>query len=350
MAMKRIIILFLAAACALISCDRFKEKDYSEQERRIEEAKTVALKSIEDASAKAITTAEQAISSATAKAVEGAGADISAAINDAKKEIQSAVETSVSESVETKLKAFENELGKANKFAAISVLIALGAIILAIVFFIILLKRSSHESVVNHIVDSRSVESKIEKVIRDYSATESRQQVKSGISKVDVENEIRRFVNTPAFRQFIVGLLPVQNAQGNDNQGQLNNDGASSDKAHSQPQSKNSVTKVELYAKDSPEMLLTGVTSAYQQGKSIYRLVLASSDSQNAEISICADKDEVKRRILKSSNDLLEPVCKVERKKNNPEDLTTINAKPGKAEKVSGDVWRITEQITVELS
>lgn len=349
--MKRFIILFLAAACALMSCDRFKEKDYSEQERRIEEAKTAALKSIEDASTTAITTAEQAITSATAKAVEGAGEDISAAINDAKKEIQSAVETSVSESVDTKLKAFQDELNKANKFAGISALIAIGAILLAIVFFILLLRRTSHESVINHVVESRTVQRKVEEIARDYSNSEMRPQVKNGISKTDVEAEVRRYVSSPAFKQYFTGLYSIHERPAKEVPGTLTKDVPSTTEMPAgQSQAPAPVARFELYAKDSPDTRLTGVSPVYQQGKSIYRLVLSSQDSQTAEIGICTDREEVKRRILKSSNDLLEPICKVERKKNNPEELSMISIKPGKAEKISGDTWRITEPIIVELS
>lgn len=349
--MKRFIIILLAAVCTVISCDKFKAKDYTEQEKRIEDAQNAALKLIDEASSSAIAAAEQAITTATVKAVEGAGEDISAAINDAKKEIQSAVETSVSESVETKLKAFENELGKANKFAAIAALIALGAILLAIVLLILLLRRTSHESVVKHVVESRTVESKIEKVVRDYSVTETRPQVKSGISKADVETEVRRYVSSPAFKQYFTGLYSNYERQVKEEPGTQTKDVLSTtDIPTGQSQAPAQVARFELYAKDSPDTRLAGVTSLYQQGKSIYRLVLSSQDSQNAEICICTDKEEVKRRILKSSNDLLEPICKVERRKNNPDDLTTISVKPGKAEKLSGDTWTITEPIIVELS
>ena len=351
MTMKRIIIILLAAVCTITSCDNFKAKDYTEQEKRIEEAQNTALKAIDEASSSAIAAAEQAITTATAKAVEGAGEDISAVINDAKKEIQSAVESSVSESINTKLKAFNDDLGKANRFAAIAALIALGAILLSVVFFILMLRRTSHNSIVENVVKSRRVKRKTEEIIWDYTNAEARTQVKNGISKADVEAEVRKFLSSPSFKQIITGLYPTQNALVNDDSGQRTDSGnASLDNTSGQTQAKAPVTKVELYAKDSREMRLTGVSPVYQQGKSIYRLVLTSSDSQNAEISICVDKDEVKRRILKSSNDLLEPVCKVERQKSNPDDLTTINAKSGKAEKVSGDIWRITEQITVELS
>ena len=364
MAMKRIIILFLAAVCTIMSCDKFKAEDNTEQEKRIEEAQNTALKAIDEASSSAIAAAKQAITTATAKAVEGAGKDISVVINDAKKEIQSAVESSVRESIDTKLNAFNEKLCKANRFAEIAVLIALGAILLSFFFFILLLRRTSHDSIVENVVKSRRVKRKTEEIIRDYTNAEARPQVENGISKDDVVAAVREYLNNPDFKQIIAKLYPqVKNGISKDDveaavREYLNSPDfkqiiaslpPTQGNTSGQPQT-NPGTKVELFAKDSCEKCLTGVSPVYQQGKSIYRLVLTSSDSQNAEISICVDKDEVKRRILKSSNDLLEPVCKVERQKSNPDDLTTINAKSGKAEKISGDTWRITEQITVELS
>ena len=50
MAMKRIIIILFAAVCTITSCDKFKAKDYTEQEKRIEEAQNTALKAIDEAS------------------------------------------------------------------------------------------------------------------------------------------------------------------------------------------------------------------------------------------------------------------------------------------------------------
>ena len=340
--MKRFIIILLAAVCSVTSCDKFKAKT------EIEAAKNDAIQSINDARTSAISEAERAISSATAKAVE---ADISHAITDAKKEIQSEVESSVSDSIDTKLKAFENELGKANKFAAIAAILALGAIILAIVFFIIMRIHTSRDSVIETVKSSTRIKEVIEETVRHYSNTENGLQSKSGLNKTDVEKEIWRYLNSPAFKQYMLNSYPILNQTVSSNAGSQSSDVSNSTEKPAEPSSASSLqTRVELYAKDSRELCLTGVTSAYQQGKSIYRLVLPSFDSQNAEINICLDKDEVKRRILKSSNDLLEPVCKVERRKSNPEDLSSISVKPGKAEKVSGDTWSITEQIIVELS
>lgn len=349
--MKKTIIFFIVAFCVLSSCDRFKAKDYAEKERKIEAAKNAALKSIQDERTAAIAIAEKAISTATAKAVECAGEDISGAINEAKKEIQSAVETSVSKSVETKLKAFESELGKANKSAAIALLIAIGVILLAVVFVIILLKRTSRDSVIETVGGSRRIERIIEETVRNQMGKDSRPQVRSSISRADIEAEVRRCVDSLAFKQYLVGLCSNCDRPGKAVQGtQPLGESPINVKPTAQPQSIVTQPKIELFAKDSPNSTLIGVTSAYMQGRSIYKLLLDSQESSTAEITICADREEVKRRILKSSNDLLEPVCVVDRKRSNPEELSTINIKTGKAEKLSCDSWKVTEPIIVELS
>lgn len=211
--MKRTIIFFIVAFCVLSSCDRFKAKDYAERERKIEAAKNAALKSIQDERTASIAIAKEAISTATAKAVESAGEDISGAINEAKKEIQSAVETSVSKSVETKLKAFESELGKANKFAAIALLIAIGVILFAVVFVIILLRRTSRDSVIEIVGGSRRIERIIEETVRNQMDNDSRPQVRSSISRADIETEIRKYVDSPTFKQHLVGCVPTATDQ-----------------------------------------------------------------------------------------------------------------------------------------
>ena len=243
-------------------------------------------------------------------------------------------------------------MGNANKVAAIALLIAIGVILLAVVFVIILLRRTSRDSVVEIVGGSRRIERIIEETVRNQMGNDSRPQVRSSISRADIETEVRRYVDSPAFKQYLVGLCsncdrPSKAVQGTRplEKSPINV------KPTAQPLSIVPQPKIELFAKDSPNSTLTGVTSAYMQGKSIYKLLLNFQESSTAEITICADREEVKRRILKSSNDLLEPVCVVDRKCSNPEELSAINIiKAGKAEKLSCDSWKVTEPIIVELS
>ena len=335
--MKRIVIIALAAVCTLGSCDRFKEKDYSEEERKIAEAKDAALKSIEDKSCAAIIEAERAISTATAEAVKGAGEDIANAINEAKNEIQASVETSVNETITTRLKEFDKDISDANVLAAVAALIALIALVIAIVSLVLLYRRTSRDNIIETIRGSKRVESRINDLIEYHvkaNPNPTPTPARLTINRSDIEAEIKKYLGSPAFKEMITGLR--------------SSEGGAKDVGLSD--NKNVAPKVEFFAKDSREMSVSGLTSSYVQGKSLYRLTLTSMDAQTAEISICDDKEDVKRRILKSSDDLLEPICRVERKKNNPEDLSTITTKPGKAEKISDDKWRVTEPIIVELS
>lgn len=349
--MKRLVVVILTSIFVLSSCSLFKEKDYSEEEQKIEAAKNAAIEAVDAAKTAAIQAAENAISTATAKAVEGASADISASINEAKKDIQSSVETSVNEKVDAKLKKFDDDLARANSIARIAIIIGLAAVALAIVFFILLMRRTSRDNVIETVKESDRISRMINKAVDSRFDSEVKPYLKQGANKVNVEAEVKHYLGNPQTLRYLAGLIsgqirvnqnvtvPPQSTSVNQVEPPVIN------KPEPQP-----IPKIELYAKDSPNSILTGVTTTYMQGKSIYRLLLNSQESSIAEISICTDREEVKRRILKSSNDLLEPVCVVDRKRSNPEDLSTINIKAGKAEKISSDSWKVTEPIIVELS
>ena len=345
--MKRVIVVFLAASCFITSCSLFKGRDYSEEEKAITEAKNGALTAIDDAKTAAVSDAQESIRSLIANAVEGASEDISSTINDAKNEIQASAEKSVNQTLNEKLKTYEDDLAKSHRNAIIAGIIGLVSLILAIVFFVLLWRRTSRDEVIETIEGSRRIKDLISTTIEAKQDTAVRSYNRQGVDKNVIETEIRRYFESPAAKQFIAGLVANQEkgAKGvpNPNLGQTSESRGTQEFAQVPP-------RVELYAKDSPDNVLLGVTSSYVQGKSIYRLILNSQDAQTAEISICTDKEDVKSRILKSSNDLLEPVCKVDRKRSNPGDLSSVSIRPGKAERLSSDSWKVVEPITVELS
>lgn len=351
MVMKRYVLILFAATIAFSSCSLFKEKDYTEEEKRIETAKNDALAAVDAAKTAAIQAAEEAISSATAKAVEGASADIAVAINEAKKDIQAAVETSVNEKVDDKLKKFDDDLASANSIARIAIIIGLAAVVLAIVFFILLMRRTSRDDIIETVQDSERIKKMVSRVVDSKIAMDVKPYLGQGGSKVNVEAEVKRYLGNPQTLRYLAGLISGQVRVNQDvtdpHQTTVTKPVETPVTRQSEPQP---IPKVELFAKDSPNNILAGVTTSYMQGKSIYRLLLNSQEASTAEITICTDREEVKRRILKSSNDLLEPVCVVDRKRSNPEDLSTINIKAGKAEKLSADSWKVTEPIIVELS
>ena len=347
MVMKRLLVVFLAALCALSSCSLFKGKDYSEEEKAIVAAKDAAIAAINEAQTKAVSDAQESIRSVIANAVVGASEDISSTINDAKNEIQKSAEESVSQTLNEKLNIFKSDLAKAYRNANIAAIIALVSLVLAVVFFVLMLRRTNRNEVVETVVGSKRIKNLINAAIEDKYDRDIKPYLKQGTNRSIVEAEIRRYMENPSTKQFVSSLIAnqdknVKTAQSS-NSSQVGEGRGEQEPVHVQP-------KVELYAKDSPNYVLSGVTSAYQQGVSIYRLVLSSPDAQTAEISVCTDKEQVKSRILRSSNDLLEPVCRVDRKKSNPNELSNVTIQAGKAERMSSDTWKVTEQIYVELS
>jgi cell division protein FtsL len=96
-----------------------------------------------------------------------------------------------------------------------------------------------------------------------------------------------------------------------------------------------------MYAKDSSSSELS-TTDLYQRGRSIYRLSIPSDNPQIAIVDVCADEQDAKERILNADNDFFGDVCCLQRNTNVP---TAITSKPGKAERISSNTWRITERI-----
>ena len=346
MVMKRILVVSLAAFSVLSSCSLFKGEDFSEKKKEITATKDSAISAINDAQTKAVNDAQESIRSIIASAVEGASEDISSTINDAKNEIQKSAEESVSQTLNEKLNAFNSELAKAHRNAGIAAIIALVSLILGIVSFVLLIRWTKRDEIIKTIKGSWRIKEMINSAIDEKINDEDDPCIKQRTSKSIIENEIKRYLGSPAAKQFITSLIASQEKGQKDVQGlgvsRINEIIGVQDTASSIP-------RVEFYATDSPDDVLSGVTNTYQQGISIYRLIMDSSDAQVAEVSVCIDKEQVKSRILKSSNDLLEPVCRVDRKRINPGNLSSISIRPGKAERLSSDTWKVVEPITVEI-
>ena len=103
----------------------------------------------------------------------------------------------------------------------------------------------------------------------------------------------------------------------------------------------------ELYANETNSMAISEVYEKYQPGYSIYRLVLQHQDSTTAEIELCTNHDDAKRRITKNDDTLLSSICDIKRISEDPKDVVIL-AK-GIVEKVSKSEWRVVKKIMVEL-
>ena len=107
--------------------------------------------------------------------------------------------------------------------------------------------------------------------------------------------------------------------------------------------------KIELYARDSSNNDdLTVITPNYIPGKTVYRLILSTHETNEAEIDLCLDSDDARLRILEMGEALLVPICKVVRNNVSP---TVVNVKEkGRAEKIENDCWHVVKQLYVEFN
>ena len=104
--------------------------------------------------------------------------------------------------------------------------------------------------------------------------------------------------------------------------------------AQSQP-----VTEYALYARER----LANASKTYVDGKSIYKLILASENSTSASVVLCTEASE---RIIAISDYLEEDCCVFDKLDSHPTTVAVVN--PGKAELRNGQ-WCLIDKVKVEL-
>lgn len=348
--MKRIYILFLAASCILSSCNMLSKNMAEKEIAQINAAKIDALNEIKDTSTKAISTAENEISSATKESIASASEDLNSAIKEAEKSIASSVATEINKTVaEDKQKTDQRirEIAKLQFAVLILSLLALGASIASIVM---LRRRTSRDAIIEEVLHSKRVKVFIEKISEEINSNrlkEIKTQVQSSTRSINVDSEIRKALESPYWKNYFSGLLNLHkdNTISSIQQNPDKTGNQAEQKSAERPSTATNVPKVELFARDTPSLELTGVSSSYQPGKSIFRLVLNSNEASTANIEICSDK-QVLQRIIQSDQELIEPVCKIVSKVNKPSDIKWT---AGRAEKVDAGTWKVCEQVIVEL-
>lgn len=351
--MKKFYILFLAASCILSSCNMLSKNMAEKEIEQINTAKTDALNEIKEATTKAISIAENEISSATKESIASASEDLNSAINEAEKSIATEINKTVTEDKQ-KTDQRISEIAKLQFAVLILSLLALGASIASIVM---LRRRTSRDAIIEEVLHSKRVNDLIAEISKDINSNclkEIKTQVQSSTRSINVDSEIRKALESPYWKNYFSGMLklresPSINKDNTTSSIQQNPDKTESHAEHKSVEKPNTVInvpKVELFARDTPSLELTGVSSSYQPGKSIFRLVLNSSEAATANIEICSDKPQVLQRIIQSDQELIEPVCKIVSKVNKP---SNIKWTPGRAEKVDADTWKVCEQVIVEL-
>lgn len=346
--MKRYILPLLLISISLSSCNLFGKDE------GFEKAKGDAITAINNAGDEAVKSAESKINEAVLKTMQDANQDLAAAIDSAKADIKNSVDISV----EKKLKGLNEEIADAQRLSGIVGILAIVAIIICVVLFFTMrsFNKNLRDTVVEIVTGSEGIDAstRINKHLED--------KIKNSISKQTFRSEeFDRAVLCILFsgksKDYILNLIKTSstsqkektslsnnnygNSMGGSNQ-QLNSTVKEEPKTEKAPE-----PKIELFARDSDSEILSGVQSSFQQGKSIYKLILSNKDDSTAEITL-VDQEDARRRILRSGDDILSHVCKVERKSSEPQVVTVISS--GKAEKKSQDVWVVVSPITVVLS
>lgn len=348
--MKKFYILLLAASCILSSCNMLSKNMAEKDIAEINEAKTNALNEIKEASTIAISTAENEISSATKKSIASASEDLNSSIKEAEKSIASSVVSEVNDKISADLAETQEKIREVSKIQFVILILSIIALGAAIVAIVLLLQRTSHNAIMTEVTDSKTFKNLMSTV----DNLKGKPQVQTSSRSIDFEREVKKILATPEMKHYFDGLLTLRETNRavkddltiDTQQGQNKITYQASSPNAPQPNTPTYVSKVELYARDSRNLELTDVTTFYQPGKSIFKLILNSSEAPTANIEICTDKQEVLQRILQSDQDLIEPVCKVVSKVSKP---TNIKWTAGRAEQVEADTWKVCEQVVVEI-
>lgn len=315
MMMKRYILPLFLLVFVLASCDGFgKDAD-------IKKAKDEAILSIDEAKNNAIQSAKTEISAIVSNTMQDAKQDFSKTINSAKADVDA--------TIKEKQEDANNQILEAKRLTAIVGVLAIVAILVC--FGLIIAVRKSNRNFRDNVIKIVTDSSRINELLKQ---NKNNITSKTTYGDKDFNAAVIRCLKLPEYKGYLIDLIKTSST--------AQKEVSSLHATDAKPE-----TKVELFARDSSTKTLSGVNISFQQGKSIYKLQLANQDDRYADITL-VDQDDVKRRILKSNEDLLSPVCVVERKSSEPQIVTVV--KPGRVEKKGQDVWEVTTPISVELS
>lgn len=337
--MKRYLLLIITFTLFLSSCDKLGGNFNA----KIEKATNEAIAKINNEKQTAIENADEEITKIITKATEGANQDLSKTINSAKDEIRSSVIQGVNESIDQTVDILKKNIANNKRLTFIVGILSIISIVLIIIDFLIIYKRKSYSStddfkdeVVMIVTKSTRVDQSIKEVI--WQELKKRPDSLRQPSHSELENAIINCLQTsPRINEYLKSRICLSTDS------KINASGEDANPTVDVPKEENIV---ELFARDSRSKTLSGVQTSYQQGKSLYRL-LVKENCTSADLTLCLDP-MAKKRILNNSEDYLMPVCKVERKSSHPSDVKVINM--GLATKISGDSWEVNTPIEVEFS
>jgi len=325
--MKKIVAIgafVLVAGCSLMKNDN----------AAVKQAEKNAITKITEVTDQAVKDAKDQIDAAIAERLERADTTLSQSIHVAR--------ATISHEVEKANETIRSEIADKKKcfirFACI--VFALTGIVVAI--FVLccnrnLTRKRLYKEIVRAIADDPEVRENIRML---ENPDRMRQQANdSGFSRAIVERYIDDYVSSRKFMDVLAAVI------GSASSG-MNGRVATASESSSQVVPVQASSH-ELFARNSTSMILSDIRDSYQRGKSIYKLILADSDSDTAEVDLCLDQDDAVQRILRNDNQFLEPVCMLRRESYSPNTVTVKNR--GWAEKLSNSEWKVTKAIIVEL-
>lgn len=320
---KLYILLVLFIAC--VSCDSFGNKE------GIKKAKNDAVEAVNKAKDKAINDARNEIAKVATSQLMEANDSIKKAIENAKTTIKA--ETSAE--IESKLKAINNRIKGAALLGLMGTVFGVVGLIVACLAYkrAKISRRFVNEILSDAIYNNDEVKNRIEMLVKT-SANDK--QTNRPLTQKNVEDILRLYLySSNEFKNFIYNCVKGQLSQQPSNTGQVRNESSTS-----------STNPYELFARDSMSNTLSNVQASFQQGKSVYKLILANADSTNAEVTLCIEREDVKQRILGNDSQFIEAICEVKKSTSSPTEIYV--REKGLAEKI-GDDWRVTKKILVEF-
>lgn len=350
----KLYLFILLLAFGVCSCDKLSQKNEDAQLAKIEQAKIDAIESINVARHNAIENASEAINQKITSVLEGATDDISTELKSAKEAISIEVQAST-QKINENVKQLDTRISNAT-------FIGLGALVLSILALVIAVffsRKSTHR--IEDIIEEKQatlkkrieieipqiVNEEMMKILRNHNSVSSKMSMPSA----DIEKVIASPEYIGLITQRVMERLPedlsASASKTNGDVGKANtkaSDGLTTTPKNTKPV----VPVVELYARDSRSDDLPEVTANYLIGKTVYRLILSSPDAGVAEIDLCVDKEDAKRRIVLLGEELLSPICRVTRNVTNPTDVTVKER--GKAERIENGGWRVVKNIVVDFN
>lgn len=337
--MKRVLYISFVAlvcSCSLLNNDELDAAIEKQKEQAIKEINTVAERAVSDAKAK--------IDENITKAIGEADDKLESAIEAAESTIKENVNAEIKKQTEEIKNAVNKDVNKAKKAGLLGILFGLFGLVCAL-FAVFKKKTSNTEHIPTELfleeLQSQHVRDALDKVISNSTLATN---VKSNYATRREVNEIRSKIDTKSERYDATYRQPESLSR------PIKADDSEIDRLGKQnvvPTTHIEPSIYKLYANETRSMVISDVDEKYQPGYSIYRLILQHPDSTTAEIELCTNYDDAKRRIIKYDNSLLSPICEIKRMSDSPKDVVILEK--GAVERVSQSEWKVIKKITVEL-